>query len=135
MHIAPEHYTGDEISEHFDMEDCQLRVDFQTLRRLPLSGAVLFNFKVIFTPFVELRYEPYIPSLMRKQITDGKKELIAKKVPAQISSEVLHLLEEWEREQIETGIVPVDWEVQTLDESPFYPGWEGLWQKKLNFES
>lgn len=30
-----------------------LRVDWQTLRRLPLSGAIIFNFKALFTPVEE----------------------------------------------------------------------------------
>ncbi|KAL8899947.1 MAG: hypothetical protein Q9207_005937 [Kuettlingeria erythrocarpa] len=32
-----------------------LRVDWQTLRRLPLSGAIIFNFKALFTPIEEFR--------------------------------------------------------------------------------
>ncbi|KAL8830211.1 MAG: hypothetical protein Q9170_005837 [Blastenia crenularia] len=32
-----------------------LRVDWQTLRRLPLSGSIIFNFKALFTPVEEFR--------------------------------------------------------------------------------
>lgn len=32
-----------------------LRVDWQTLRRLPLSGAIIFNFKALFTPLEQFR--------------------------------------------------------------------------------
>ncbi|KAL8967408.1 MAG: hypothetical protein Q9197_005447, partial [Variospora fuerteventurae] len=32
-----------------------LRVDWQTLRRVPLSGAIIFNFKALFTPFEQFR--------------------------------------------------------------------------------
>ncbi|KAI4276639.1 MAG: hypothetical protein L6R38_005600 [Xanthoria sp. 2 TBL-2021] len=32
-----------------------LRVDWQTLRRLPLSGAIIFNFKALFTPVEDFR--------------------------------------------------------------------------------
>ena len=40
-----------------------LRVDWQTLRRLPLSGAIAFNFKAVFTPLEEFRTEPFVPAL------------------------------------------------------------------------
>ena len=43
-----------------EMERLHLRVDWQTLRRLPLSGAIVFNFKALFTPVEEFRYvKPY----------------------------------------------------------------------------
>lgn len=38
------------------LERLHLRVDWQTLRRLPLSGAIVFNFKALFTPIEEFRY-------------------------------------------------------------------------------
>lgn len=45
-------------------EDISLRVDWQTLRRLPLSGAVIFNFKALFTPITEFKDERYVLSLV-----------------------------------------------------------------------
>ena len=38
-----------------ELERLHLRVDWQTLRRLPLSGGVLFNFKALFTPVGDFR--------------------------------------------------------------------------------
>ena len=52
------------------IERCNLRVDWQTLRRLPLSGAIIFNFKALFTPVPQFRHEPYIPSLMLKVLRE-----------------------------------------------------------------
>ena len=51
------------------LEDCHLRVDWQTLRRLPLSAAVLFNFKAVFTPVTEFRDEPVMLALRNIQET------------------------------------------------------------------
>jgi len=58
------------------IEDCYLRVDWQTLRRLPLSAGVVFNFKALFTPVQEFRDEPYIPALLLKILKEGKKSLM-----------------------------------------------------------
>lgn len=56
--------------------DVFLRVDWQTLRRLPLSGAVAFNFKALFTSLTELRDEAYIPSLVLKVLNEGKESIL-----------------------------------------------------------
>ncbi|KAM0549213.1 hypothetical protein ACHAPJ_009523 [Fusarium lateritium] len=53
----------DSYDPSLQIEEVFLRTDWQTLRRLPLSGAIVFNFKVLFTPMTELKDEPYIPSL------------------------------------------------------------------------
>ncbi|RAQ52919.1 hypothetical protein AFGD_001586 [Aspergillus flavus] len=40
---------------------------------------------------------------------------------------ILPALELWEREQKEQGIIPEDWQPATLDNYPYYPGWEERW--------
>ena len=80
-------------------ERCHLRVDWQTLRRLPLSGGVVFNFKGLFTPAQELRTEPYIPSLLLKVIRDGKENLMRYKNTWHTQHVVVPMLEEFESEQ------------------------------------
>lgn len=57
-------------------EDLYLRVDWQTLRRLPKSRAILFNYKAVFTPFTEFRNEPYVPKLVLKVLREGKKGIM-----------------------------------------------------------
>lgn len=51
-----EKYREEQDPTH-TIDRCHLRVDWQTLRRLPLSGAVVFNFKGLFTPVEEFRGE------------------------------------------------------------------------------
>ena len=41
-----------------------------------------------------------------------------------VEHKVLPLLEQWTKEQEKTGIMEKGWEVRTLDESPFFKGWE-----------
>lgn len=106
-----------------DISDVNLRVDWQTLRRLPVSRAIVFNFKVLFTPVVQLREERYVPKLLLKVLKEGKKELLEYKGTQLVERVVKPKLEEWTEEQEDKGWVPKSWEERTLDEDPFFPGW------------
>jgi hypothetical protein len=123
-------YQGKDVG----IDQCWLRCDWQTLRRLPLSGAIVFNFKAIFTPMTELQDEPYIPSLLYKQLTARKPLLTEPKVHKHILPVVLSALQAWKETQIAAGAIPPNWVEETLPESPFYPGWEESWRAKLGFE-
>lgn len=105
-------------------EDISLRVDWQTLRRLPLSGAVVFNFKALFTPLTELQDEPYIPSLLLKVLNEGKESILRYKGTWHVEHVAKPALEEYERLQIERGLMDSQWTPRTLDEHPLFPGWE-----------
>ena len=115
------------------LERVHLRVDWQTLRRLPLSGAVVFNFTALFTPVAEFRDESHVPALVRRVLTQGKKSIMEYKNTWHVQHVVLPKLEEWEREQVAKGLVEKDWEVRTLDESPWFPGWEEKWHRQQGF--
>lgn len=138
LFVSPEEYAANAGIKHqgedVNIEQCTLRCDYQTLRRLPFSGAVVFNFKAIFTPMTDLRDEPYIPSPLYKQITEGKAKLTEPKVHRHILPIVLEALQKWKKEQIEKGIIPQDWTEETLAESPFYPGWEERWHRQVGFK-
>lgn len=116
-----------------DVSRIHLRVDWQTLRRLPLSAAIVFNFKAVFTPATEFRDEPYIPSLILKILREGKKNLMEYKNTWHTEHVVVPELEKYEREQIEKGIIEDNWTHCTLDESPYYPGWEKKWHAQQGF--
>ncbi|KAK5127866.1 hypothetical protein LTR85_004983 [Meristemomyces frigidus] len=115
------------------VDRCHLRVDWQTLRRLPLSAGVVFNFKALFTPVSEFRDEPYIPTLLKKVLQDGKKSLMEYKNTWHTEHVVIPAMEEYEREQKAKGLMEQDWEPHTLEESPFFPGWEEKWHRKQGF--
>jgi hypothetical protein len=121
--------------QHADLDKsrCHLRVDWQTLRRLPLSGAVVFNFKALFTCIEDFRDEPYVPALILKVLKEGKPSLMKYKNTWHTEHVVIPTLEEYAKEQVEKGIVPEDWEVRTLDESPWFPGWEEKWHREQGF--
>lgn len=108
------------------IEDLQLRCDWQTLRRLPLSGAVVFNFKAVFTPLADLAAEPYVPALLHRVITQGDKRLIDYKMEKHVLNIAAEHLGRWARKQEEDGLVEEGWEVGTLEQQPFFPGWQDV---------
>lgn len=115
------------------LADCYLRVDWQTLRRLPLSAAVVFNFKAVFSPVAEFRDEPCVPALVAKVLRDGKKNLMEYKNTWHVEHVVLPKLDEWAKEQEENGLVVKNWQVTTLDDSPWFKNWEEKWHRKQGF--
>ncbi|PWY96422.1 hypothetical protein BO94DRAFT_9337 [Aspergillus sclerotioniger CBS 115572] len=118
---------------NLQLEDCNLRVDWQTLRRLPLSAAVVFNFKALFTPVTEFRDEPGVPALTAKVLKEGKKNLMDYKGTWHVEHVVIPNLEKWAAEQEESGLVPKDWQVATLDDSPWFKGWQEKWHRQQGF--
>ncbi|KAG6817079.1 hypothetical protein H0H87_012847 [Tephrocybe sp. NHM501043] len=106
-----------------DVKDIYLRVDWQTLRRLPKTQAIVFNFKAFFTPTTQFRNEPYIPKLLAKVLRDSKESLKMYKSTYHIEHKLLPALDIWAKEQENKGWVPRDWKERTLDEDPYYPGW------------
>jgi hypothetical protein len=115
------------------LADCYLRVDWQTLRRLPLSGAIIFNFKALFTPVSEFCDEPCVPALVAKVMKEGKENLMKYKNTWHVEHVVLPKLEEWAKEQEEQGLVDKNWQVATLDESPWFRNWEDKWHHQQGF--
>ncbi|RGP68229.1 hypothetical protein FSPOR_5482 [Fusarium sporotrichioides] len=123
----PEFQTRETQNPSLTESDVHLRVDWQTLRRLPLSGAIVFNFKALFTPMSEFRDEPYVPSLVLKVLNEGKENIMKYKGTWHVEHVAKPTLRKWEREQIDKGLIPGDWQPTTLDENPFFPGWERKW--------
>ncbi|KAF8150626.1 hypothetical protein B0H34DRAFT_784890 [Crassisporium funariophilum] len=109
--------------EDLSLDDIYLRVDRQSLLRLPRSRAIIFGVNVIFTPITVLRNEPYIPRLLATVLRDGKRNLLDYKGTYHVEHKVVPALESWAKEQEEKDWVPSDWKVRTLDEEPFFPRW------------
>ncbi|KAJ6110503.1 hypothetical protein N7486_002738 [Penicillium sp. IBT 16267x] len=118
---------------NLQIDDCTLRVDWQTLRRLPLSASVVFNFKALFTPVSEFRDEPAVPALVSKLLKDGKESMMKYKGVWHVQHVMLPKMEEWAKEQQAAGLVSKDWEVATLDDSPWFKGWEEKWHRQQGF--
>ncbi|CRG87672.1 hypothetical protein PISL3812_04692 [Talaromyces islandicus] len=120
-------------SPDLSIDDCYLRVDWQTLRRLPISGGIVFNFKAVFTPVTEFRDEPKVPALVAKVLREGKKNLMEYKSTWHVEHVVLPALDKWNKEQEDSGVIEKNWEVSTLDEDPLFKGWEEKWHRQQGF--
>jgi len=116
-----------------NLSHCYLRVDWQTLRRLPLSGAIVFNYKALFTPVSEFRDEPGIPALLAKILQEGKQNIMEYKNTWHVEHVVLPALEKWSKEQEEKGLVERDWQVSTLEDSPYFKGWQDKWHRQQGY--
>lgn len=119
--------------ESLTLDRVHLRVDWQTLRRLPLSGAIIFNFKALFTPIEEFRDEAYIPALVLKVLKEGKKNIMEYKNTWHVEHVAVPHLESCVAEQERLGLTEKGWEVRTLEESPWFPGWEEKWHARQGF--
>ena len=93
----------------------------------------MFNFKAVFSPVTEFRDEPYIPSLVLKVLKEGKENLMKYKNTWHVEHVVIPALEEYEKEQKSKGIIEKNWNVVTLDESPYFPGWKEKWIRQQGF--
>lgn len=103
-----------EQKPELDINDVNLRVDHQTLRRLPVSRGIVFHFKPFFSPVVGFRDEPFIPELVLKVLTEGKKNIMDYKGTVGVAHKVIPKLQEWAEEQKVKGWVPRDWKVNSL---------------------
>jgi hypothetical protein len=125
LQASDPHFSVREIqAPDLKVEDVYLRVDWQTLRRLPLSRAIVFNFKALFTPITQFREEPYIPRLLLKVLREGDEMIMKYKGTFHVNHRVIPTLETWAREQEQKGWVPENWQPRTLDEDPFFPGYQ-----------
>lgn len=93
----------------------------------------MFNFKALFTPVTEFRDEAYVPGLLLKVLEEGKKSLMEYKNTWHVEHVVKPAMREWHAEQVSKGVVEEGWEPRTLEESPWFPGWEGKWREKQGF--
>lgn len=119
------------------IEDVNFRVDWQTLRRLPLSGGIVFNFKALFTPVTEFRDEPYVPALCSKILKEGKANLMQYKGTWHVEHVAVPHFDAWAEEQVQKGLVKTEdgkpWAVETLAEQPYFPGWKEKWHRQQGF--
>ena len=115
------------------LEDIFIRVDWQTLRRLPLSGAIVFNFKALFTPLTEVADEPGVPAVVLEVLENGKKNLMEYKNTWHVEHVAKPALKKWKEEQVQSGLVSKEWEVETLKDYPLFEGWREKWHRQQGF--
>lgn len=125
---SPEYIAHKTLNPNLKVEDIHLRVDWQTLRRLPQSKAIVFNFKALFTPVTQFQDEPFIPQLVAKVLSSGKPAFKEYKGWGCLEHKLLPALNQWAEYQVAKGMIPKGWEERTLEDQPFYPGWRGKYK-------
>jgi len=85
------------------------------------------------TGLAELREEKGVPGLVGKVLREGDGQILAYKGVWHVEHLIIPTMEKWDREQRESGVVDTEWDIGTLEQSPFYEGWEERWRGRQGF--
>jgi hypothetical protein len=66
-------------------------------------------------------------------LKEGHKEIMKYKNTWHTQHVIIPALKAYEKEQFEKGVIEKNWEPKTLDESPWFPGWEEKWHAQQGF--
>lgn len=96
-----------------------VRVERQTLRRLPKSQAIIFTNHPVYYSLDEMKDEPMVPSLLRKILYGGPGDIVKYKNFEFFRDHLSPYLDELIEKQIEKGLITEDQPVKTLPSYPF----------------
>ncbi|KAK6462105.1 hypothetical protein DFJ63DRAFT_286955 [Scheffersomyces coipomensis] len=102
-----------------DPKEFNVRVERQTLRRLPKSQAIIFTNHPIFYSIEEMKDEPLIPSLIKKIIYEGPQDIIKYKNFESFRDHISDYLDGLIKRQIDLGLIKEDTPLKTLPTYPF----------------
>ncbi|CAH2354782.1 hypothetical protein CLIB1423_19S00188 [[Candida] railenensis] len=105
--------------ESMDPKDFNVRVERQTLRKLPKSGAIIFTNHPVFYSIEEMKDEPLVPSLIRKILYEGPQDIIKYKNFDFFRDYIVGYLDSLVKRQIDLGIISEDTPLKTLPTYPF----------------
>jgi len=95
----------------------RLRMERQSLRRLPRTGAICFTIRTYSVPLEELAHEPGVPGRAASAIRSWPEDVSGYKNRDQFAEYVLQYLDECHRKQVEEGTIQQD--ERPLTEYPF----------------
>lgn len=102
-----------------DPKQFNVRVERQTLRRLPKSRAIIFTNHPIFYSIDEMKDEPNVPQLLKKIIYEAPEGIIKYKNFEFIRDHILGYLDSLIQRQKDLGLVAADTPLKTLPTYPF----------------
>ncbi|KAL7664026.1 HRQ family protein 1 [[Candida] zeylanoides] len=105
--------------ESIDPKDFNIRVERQTLRKLPKTGAVIFTNHPVFYSIEEMKDEPMVPSLLRKILYEGPQDILKYKNFEFFRDHIVGYLDELVQRQKDLGIISEDSPLKTLPSYPF----------------
>jgi len=98
-----------------DMSQVYFRSERQTLRRLPITGCILFTIRTYLHPVTEIVQEPGVPGRLAAAVR-GWDEAVSRRKEKQLYADtMLPWLDELHQKQVEAGMVKAD------DKSSRYP--------------
>ncbi|GMG56072.1 unnamed protein product [Ambrosiozyma monospora] len=110
--------NGEKIHSDVQPTEFNVRVERQTLRRLPKSKAIIFTNHPVFYSIEEMKDEPLVPSLIRKIIFEAPEGIIKYKNFESFRDHIVPYLNKLVDRQIELGLIEEDTPLKTL---PCYP--------------
>lgn len=96
-----------------------VRVERQTLRKLPKSRVVAFTNHPIFYRICDMADEPGIPSIILKWVTEVHEDIAEYKEVHKYREHLVPYLQGLVDKQVKSGIIPADHEVKTPEYYPF----------------
>ena len=102
-----------------DPREFNVRVERQTLRRLPKSQAIIFTNHPVFYSIEEMKDEPMIPSLLKKILYEGPEDILKYKNFQKIRDHLSPYLDSLIKRQLELGIINEDTPLKTQPNYPF----------------
>lgn len=110
---------GDKVESSVLPTEFNVRVERQTLRRLPKSQAIIFTNHPVFYQIEEMKDEPLVPSLIRKIIFEAPEGICKYKNFESFRDHILPYLDNLINRQIELGLIDKDTPVKTMPTYPF----------------
>lgn len=110
---------GESMPEEVPFEKFTVRVERQTLRRLPKSQAIIFTNHPVFYTIDEMKDEPMVPSILKKVILEGPDKIVKYKNFSVIEKHIIPYLDRLIQRQIDLGIIKEDQPIKTLATYPF----------------
>lgn len=109
----------EELMKLTDPGEFNVRVERQTLRRLPKSRAIIFTNHPCFYLLDEMKNEPMVPLLLRKILYEAPQQIIKYKNWELTRDHLAGYLDELIEQQIQNGLISREQPVKTLPTYPF----------------
>ncbi|KIJ52601.1 hypothetical protein M422DRAFT_65033 [Sphaerobolus stellatus SS14] len=96
------------IEPTIDMSNVYFRSERQTLRRLPITGCILFTIRTYLHPVTEIVQEPGVPGRLASAIRSWDEAIARRKDKDLYADTMLPWLDKLHQEQIDAGITGAD---------------------------
>ncbi|KAK2738345.1 mannosyltransferase [Myotisia sp. PD_48] len=114
-----EHVSWNTASKNKAVEHHYFRSERQSLRRLPISGAVVFTIRTYFEPVTRIVAEPYVPGRLASAIRSWGEDVSRYKGREKYGEVLLEFLDMKHQEQVRDGLKDGEGEEDKVRQYPF----------------